>query len=74
MEFTESYASRLSPVEYAEEPSYYLSHFGVAISSFIDVRIVSDDSMSSGPALQNPLPSVLIKIREGEMASASDIK
>ena len=33
LNFTEGYASRLTPAEGAEEPSYYQSHFGVPKSS-----------------------------------------
>ena len=85
--FDEGYAIRLTQSELADEsPAYYLPHFGVyKSSSGKDIRIVYDaaakyrgrclnDCICSGPALQNPLPSVVIKFREGEITWAADIK
>lgn len=65
------------------DPEYYLPHHGVQQGS--KVRVVFDaaaryrgkclnDAIFSGPALQTPLPSVLIGFREGEIAWASDVE
>lgn len=83
--FDEGYAVRLGDSELTEEtPSYFLPHFGVDKPPG-KLRIVFDaaakykgrclnDIICSGPPLQNPLPSVVIKFREGEIAWTSDIK
>lgn len=83
--FEEGYAVRLNQDEVRTGPSYYLAHFGVSKPNSSKVRIVFDaaakfkgqclnDCISSGPALQNSLASVLIRFREGEVAWSSDIK
>jgi len=84
--FSEGYAVRLSPADVAaEKPNFYLPHFGVRKRPNAKLRIVFDaaakshgrclnDAICAGPALQNPLPSVIIKFREGGVAWASDIQ
>lgn len=84
--FNDGYARRLSAEEQpGVGPVYYLSHFGVQKSPGSKIRVVFDaaakfrgrclnDSICSGPALQNPLPAVIIKFREGKIAWAADIK
>ncbi len=70
------YASVLSEEE-AESAKYFLAHHGVYKG--IKLRVVFDaaapfqgkclnDAILSGPALQPPLPSVLIQFREGAIA------
>jgi hypothetical protein len=65
------------------QPEYYLAHHGVKKGK--KWRVVFDaaakfngrclnDSIHSGPALQNSLTSVIIKFREGEIAWASDVE
>ena len=76
------YASVLSEEE-AESAKYFLAHHGVYKG--IKLRVVFDaaapfqgkclnDAILSGPALQPPLPSVLIQFREGAIAWASDVE
>jgi len=84
--FIEGCAVRLSPADVAaEKPSFYLPHFGVRKRPNAKLRIVFDaaakshgrclnDAICAGPALQNPLPSVILKFREEEVAWASDIQ
>lgn len=65
------------------DPEYYLPHHGVQQGN--KIRVVFDavasfsgkclnDAIFSSPALQTPLPSVLIGFREGEIAWASDVE
>ncbi|XP_045033912.1 uncharacterized protein LOC116935697 [Daphnia magna] len=65
------------------QPEYYLAHHGVKKGK--KWRVVFDaaakfngrclnNSIHSGPALQNSLTSVIIKFREGEIAWASDVE
>jgi len=85
--FRDGYAVRLSKEQLAvQPPAYYLPHFGVPkFPGSKDIRVVFDatakyggrclnGSICGGPALQNPLPAVLIRFREGEYAWAADIK
>ncbi len=87
--FDEGYAVRMSAEELtANPPCYYLPHFSVSKGDPEDhkaIRIVYDgaakfkgwclnDATFSGPPLQNALPAVLIRFREGQVAWASDIK
>ncbi|KZS08408.1 Uncharacterized protein APZ42_027611 [Daphnia magna] len=78
--FTEGYAIVLDENENC--PEYYLAHHGV--QKGMKTRVVFDaaakfqgrcinDCILSGPALQVPLPAVIIKFQEGEIAWASDI-
>ena len=79
--FDNEYAVRVSE----DGPSYYLPHFGVPKADGSGVRIVFDaaaehkgkclnDAVISGPPLQNALPEVLIRFREGEIAWSADIQ
>jgi hypothetical protein len=64
---------------------YFLPHFGVPEKAGrLELRLVFDaaaksigkclnDFVTSGPALQNPLPAVFIRFREGEIAWSADI-
>lgn len=84
--FQEGYAVRISLNQIDLGPAYNLSHFGVFKGDNKEkLRIVYDaaakyrgkclnDSICSGPTLQNPLPSVLIKFREEAVAWSADIK
>lgn len=78
--FTEGYAIVLDENENC--PEYYLAHHGV--QKGMKTRVVFDaaakfqgrcinDCILSGPALQVPLPAVIITFQEGEIAWASDI-
>ncbi|XP_045028164.1 uncharacterized protein LOC123471199 [Daphnia magna] len=80
--FEKGYAIVLAPADYGP-PEYYLAHHGVRKGP--KLRVVFDaaapfkgkclnDSILSGPALQTPLPSVILKFREGEIAWAADIE
>ena len=83
--FDEQYAHRLSSEETDVQPAYYLPHFGVPKApGSTALRLVFDaaakhnrrclnDYIASGPALQNPLPSVLIRFREGAIAWSADV-
>ncbi|XP_045034560.1 uncharacterized protein LOC123475636 [Daphnia magna] len=84
--FREGYARRLTPEEIQRSPSrYFLPHFGVPkTAGRPELRLVFDaaakthgrclnDFVTSGPALQNPLPAVLIRFREGAIAWSADI-
>ena len=84
--FTEGYARRVPSKEIQQKPSkYFLPHFGVPkMAGRPELRLVFDaaakshgkflnDFISSGPALQNPLPAVLIRFREGTIAWSADI-
>jgi hypothetical protein len=79
--FSEGYARRLTPEEIQQSPTkYFLQHFGVLEKAGrLELRLVFDaaaksngkclyDFVTSSPALQNPLPAVLIRFREGEIA------
>ena len=84
--FDNGYAIKLTAEELEEPgPVYYIPHFGVPKAGGDGVRIVFDaaarfqgkslnDAIISGPALQNSLPAVLIRFREGEIAWAADIQ
>ena len=76
------YASILSEEE-AASAKYFLAHHGVYKGP--KLRVVFDaaapfhgkslnDAILSGPALQPPLPAVLIQFREGAVAWASDVE
>ncbi|KAI9554965.1 hypothetical protein GHT06_020249 [Daphnia sinensis] len=80
--FEKGYAIVLEDADYGP-PGYYLAHHGVRKGT--KLRVVFDaaapfkgkclnDSILSGPALQTPLPSVILKFREGEIAWAADIE
>ncbi|XP_032798967.1 uncharacterized protein LOC116935851 [Daphnia magna] len=80
--FEKGYAIVLEETDYGP-PEYYLAHQGVRKGT--KLRVVFDaaapfkgkclnDSILSGPALQTPLPSVYLKLCEGEIAWAADIK
>ncbi|XP_046450173.1 uncharacterized protein LOC124198385 [Daphnia pulex] len=83
--FDEGYARRLTPEEAAAQPAYYLPHFGVPKSpGSSELRLVYDsatkyqgsclnDYITSRPALQNPLPAVIIRFREGAVAWSADV-
>ena len=84
--FSEGYARRLTPEEIQQRPTkYFLPHFGVPKKAGQpELRLVFDaaaksngkclnDFVTSGPALQNPLPAVLIRFREGEIGWSADI-
>ncbi|XP_046459823.1 uncharacterized protein LOC124206177 [Daphnia pulex] len=84
--FSEGYARRLTPEEIQQRPTkYFLPHFGVPKKAGRpELRLVFDaaaksngkclnDFVTSGPALQNPLPAVLIRFREGEIGWSADI-
>jgi hypothetical protein len=83
--FDEGYARRLTPEEAAAQPVYYLPHFGVPKSpGSSELRLVYDsaakyqgsclnDYITSRPALQNPLPAVIIRFREGAVAWSADV-
>lgn len=82
------YARKLKPEEIDNPPQqYYLIPFGVYKKSSKEkkLRMVFNsaakykgkslnDSLLAGPALQNPLPSVLTKFREGAIAFTSDVE
>ena len=84
--FDNGYATRLSAEDLKKDvPSYYIPHFGVPKAKGDGVRIVFDaaakfqgkslnDAIISGPVLQNSLPAVIIRFREGEIAWAADIQ
>ncbi|XP_045028849.1 uncharacterized protein LOC123471498 [Daphnia magna] len=80
--FKKGYAIVLEDANYGP-PEYYLAHHGVRKCT--KLRVVFDaaapfkgkclnDSILSGLALQTPLPSVILKFREGEIAWAADIE
>ncbi|KAI9562447.1 hypothetical protein GHT06_009880 [Daphnia sinensis] len=73
--FTEWYAQRLSVEEIQQRPTkYFLLHFGVPkMAGRPELRVCLNDFITSGPALQNPLPAVLIRFREGMVAWSADI-
>lgn len=84
--FKNGYAVRLITEQLKEHgPAYYIPHFGVPKAGGDGVRIVFDaaarfqgkslnDAIISGPALQNSLPAVLLRFREGAIAWAADIQ
>ncbi|KAI9565123.1 hypothetical protein GHT06_008892 [Daphnia sinensis] len=74
--FTEGYAQRLSAKEITQRPTtYFLPHFGIPkMAGRPELRVVFDaaakshgkclnDFITSGPALQNPLPSAFERER-----------
>ncbi|XP_057376361.1 uncharacterized protein LOC130697472 [Daphnia carinata] len=80
--FEKGYAVMLETTDYGP-PEYYLAHHGVRKGPRL--RVVFDaaapfkgkclnDSILSGPALQTPLVSVILKFREGGIAWAADIE
>jgi hypothetical protein len=84
--FKEGYARRVPPEEVAEKPTkYLLPHFGVPkVAGRPELRLVFDaaaksggkclnDFITCGPALQNPLPAVVIGFREGDIGWSADI-
>jgi hypothetical protein len=84
--FAEGYARRLSTTEVEERPTrYWLPHFAVPkVAGRPELRLVFDaaakyrgrslnDYVTPGPALQNPLPAVILHFREGEVAWSADI-
>ena len=84
--FLEGYARRLSAAELEARPTrYWLPHFGVPkVPGRPELRLVYDaaakfrgtclnDYVTPGPALQNPLPAVVLRFREGAVAWSADI-
>ncbi|XP_045027086.1 uncharacterized protein LOC123470616 [Daphnia magna] len=83
--FAEGYARRLSATEVEERPTrYWLPHFAVPkVAGRPELRLVFDaaakyrgrslnDYVTLGPALQNPLPAVILHFREVEVAWSAD--
>ena len=84
--FIEGYARRLSAAELEARPTrYWLPHFGVPkVPGQPELRLVYDAAakfrgtclnyyVTPGPALQNPLPAVVLRFREGAIAWSADI-
>lgn len=83
--FDEGYAVRLKPEELGSDPANYLPIFGISKKGSAKVRIVFDaaakfkgksfnDRVHPGLVLQNSLPRIIIRFREGEVAWAADIQ
>lgn len=77
--FDEGYAVRLKPEELGSDPANYLPIFGISKKGSAKVRIAFDaaaklkgksfhDKVHPGPVLQNSLPRIIIRFREGEVA------